>query len=173
MAEALLPFLPKFRHALLDLTQCDPAREEDRGDVKVVLQLMKYAREQRLMEFFVWLATEYAGLRAFVSDPLLRRIFTYSFDTDQTLDVEAIYLHFQSEPRLKNTFMTTAETLIAKGEAKGQAFGLVMGKLQMLEQLMGGPVTPQDALQGLSLEELEERYRDCQARYDSQFKRPS
>jgi hypothetical protein len=48
-----------------------------------------------------------------------------------------------------------------------------MGKLQLLEQLMGGPVTPQDALRGLSLEELEERYRDCQARYDNQFKRPS
>ena len=45
IAADLLPFLPKFHHALLDLTRFDPATEEEDTRLRVVLQLMKHARQ--------------------------------------------------------------------------------------------------------------------------------
>jgi hypothetical protein len=175
-AEALLPWLPKFRHALLDLTRCDPASEEDRADLRMVLHLMKCAREQRLLEFFDWLAQEYASLSAFLSSAVLRLSLGYAFNADARLDVEEIYRHLQAEPQLKHTAMTVAEKLIAKGRDEGRVEGWVggtwMGKLQVLQDLLGEAVTPGEVLRALSVEELEKRYRDCQARYDAQFRRP-
>lgn len=44
LAADLLPFLPKFHHALLDLSRSDPDTEEDDTRLRVVLQLMKLAR---------------------------------------------------------------------------------------------------------------------------------
>lgn len=73
--------------------------------------------------------------------------------------------------------MSVAEKLIAKGraegEARGEAKGSWIGKLQLLEEMMGGPVTPTEGLRALSFEELESRYRACQQRYDSRFKSAS
>ena len=183
-ADALLPLLPKFRHALLDLTRCDPAREETRADLRMVLQLMKCAREQRLLEFFDWLAGEYAGISASLSEGLLRLALWYALHSDASLDVEDIYRHLQSEPQLQHTTMSVAEKLIAKGEARGEARGEAkgeargraegkwIGKLQMLEELLGEPVATEETLRALSLDALEKRYLDCQARYDARFKRP-
>ena len=53
---ALLPFLPKFHHALLDLTRFDPTTGEDDARLHAVLQLMKLARRKELLRFFQWLA---------------------------------------------------------------------------------------------------------------------
>ena len=53
---ALLPFLPKFHHALLDLTRFDPTTGEDDARLRAVLQLMKLARRKELLRFFQWLA---------------------------------------------------------------------------------------------------------------------
>ena len=95
--------------------------------------------------------------------------------------MEEIYRHLQSEPQLKHAAMSVAEKLIATGEARGEAQGEArgraegkwIGKLQVLEELMGEGVTPEEALRAMSLEDLEQRYRECQARYDAQFKRPA
>ena len=43
-AVGLLRYLPKFEHALIDLTQLDPDQDEDHAELKVALQLMKMAR---------------------------------------------------------------------------------------------------------------------------------
>ena len=48
LAPALQPFLPQFHHALLDLTRFDPAAEEADTRLRVVLQLMKLARQKEL-----------------------------------------------------------------------------------------------------------------------------
>jgi hypothetical protein len=48
-APALLPFLPKFHHALLDLTHFDPATGEEDTRMQNVLQLMKLARQKALL----------------------------------------------------------------------------------------------------------------------------
>ncbi len=90
--------------------------------------------------------------------------------------MEDIYRHLQSEPQLQHTTRSVAEKLIAKGEAKGEARGRAegkwIGKLQMLEELLGEPVATEETLRALSLDALEKRYLDCQARYDARFKRP-
>ncbi len=179
--EALMPYLPKFRHALLDLSCSDPAREEDRADLRMVLQLMKLTRESRLMEFFDWLAAEYSGLSVPPPEGILRLALWYALHSDSSLDVEEIFRHLQAAPQLKHTTMSVAEKLIAKGradgeargEARGEAKGSWIGKLQLLEEMMGGPVTPAEALRALSFEELEARYRECQQRYDARFKQVS
>jgi hypothetical protein len=53
------------------------------------------------------------------------------------------------------------------------ALGEVRGKLRLLEGLLGEPVTSEEDLSELTLEDIERRYQECQARYDRQFKRPS
>ena len=58
----LRPFLPTFDHGLLDLSQFDPALNEQEPGVRIVLQLMKFARDKRLLEFFDWLMKACAPL---------------------------------------------------------------------------------------------------------------
>jgi hypothetical protein len=87
--------------------------------------------------------------------------------------VEEIYRHLQSEPQLQHTTMSIAEKLRAEGRVEGRQEGRLIGKVQMLEELLGEAVTPEESLRALRLAGLEERYRDCQARYDAWFKRTS
>jgi predicted transposase/invertase (TIGR01784 family) len=56
LAASLLQFVPKFHHALLDLTRFDPVGQETEPELQMVLQLMKLARERQLLRFFEWLA---------------------------------------------------------------------------------------------------------------------
>ena len=44
--------LPKFKHALLELTGYDPATPEHDTRLRVVMQLMKLAREKEQQRFF-------------------------------------------------------------------------------------------------------------------------
>ena len=102
----------------------------------------------------------------------------YALHSDSSLDVEEIFRHLQTAPQLKQTTMSVAEKLIARGEARGEARGRAdgeatgqwIGRLQLLEEMMGTPVTPGEVLRALSLEELELRYRACQQRYSERFK---
>ncbi|MDZ4286616.1 MAG: Rpn family recombination-promoting nuclease/putative transposase, partial [Prosthecobacter sp.] len=57
-AAILLPHVPKFSHALLDLTQFDPAQEEHHTEMRTVLQLLKLAGGNRLLVFVMWLADQ-------------------------------------------------------------------------------------------------------------------
>ncbi len=74
--------------------------------------------------------------------------------------------------------MTTAEHLIAIGKAEGIAlakaegmvWGIWKGKLEMLEKHMGEPPTPEETLDALTVEELEQRFRECRRRYDERLK---
>jgi hypothetical protein len=47
LAALLQPYLPSFRHRLLDLSQADPSGEENDPTLRVVLQLMKVARQRK------------------------------------------------------------------------------------------------------------------------------
>jgi hypothetical protein len=71
--------------------------------------------------------------------------------------------------------MSLAEKLIARGEARGvtrgKAEGAWIGKIQLLEQMLGGECTPLKILEGLGLPELEERFTTLEQKYASQFKR--
>ena len=75
VAEILLPYLPKFEHALLDLSRFDPATEEDDTQLRIVLHLMKLARERQLLAYFRWLAESLAEQ---LPDSLLARLLLYA-----------------------------------------------------------------------------------------------
>ena len=177
LGEALGPFLPHFSHGLLDLSTVNPDVPDAPVEIKVVLQLMKMAREQRLLEFFSWLAAiqEIADI---LPEWLLRMALLYALHNEVNLDVEKIGRNLTANPKLKTTAMSTAQKLIASGEILGEARGIALGesrgawkgRLQLLEELMGTPATTEAVLEGMDAAALERLFRERQAEYDVKFK---
>ncbi|MGK0188623.1 MAG: hypothetical protein ACI9R3_004434 [Verrucomicrobiales bacterium] len=64
--------------------------------------------------------------------------------------------------------MSVAEKLIEKGKAEGKAEGVWIGKVQLMEEMLG--IEQSQQLAQLSLSELEERFLALQKRYQSKFK---
>jgi predicted transposase/invertase (TIGR01784 family) len=124
MTEALRSFLPTFRHGLLDLTQFDPAKEEDQASMRIVLQLMKLARQKRLADFFEWLAREFASQ---ISESLLRTSLVYAFNVDSSLDLEEISRRMENNRTLRDQTMSIAQKLIAQGHEEGLEKGIEKG----------------------------------------------
>jgi predicted transposase/invertase (TIGR01784 family) len=170
-AGALLPYLPKFRHELLDLTQLDPDRDEDHAQLRVVLQLMKLARQKRLAEFLVWIADEMQRQGWNVPEPLLLLSYLYAMHADATIDEKQIAHSLEGNPNLKENIMSLAERLIARGEARGEARGTWIGKIQMLEQLLDRGVTSEAALHAMSADDLKARFSQLEQDYNACFKK--
>jgi len=167
LSAELLPMLPKFSHALLDLTQFDPATEEDDLQLRVILQLMKLAREQRLLEFFRWLAET---LVEQVSDSLLARLLLYALHTDSDLDPEQIYRNLSTNPKLEQQAMSVAEKLKAQGRMEGRAEGLWIGKIMALEEVLGMSSSPRESLESLPMDALEARYKRLLGEFEDRFR---
>lgn len=167
-APALLPFLPRFQHALLDLTRFDPATGEDDLLLQVVLQLMKLARRKELLRFFQWLAGFSA--RDF-PDSLLGLMLLYALHSDSNLDVEKIYASLTSNPELEKSTMSVAEKLIAQGISQGISQGYWVGRIQSLQEFLGMTVTSREVLERLAPEELEARHEALHRDYETRFKR--
>ncbi len=172
LATALLPFLPKFRHALLDLTGYDPATAEHDTRLRVVLQLMKLAREKELLRFFQWLA----GFSAKdLPDNLLGLMLLYALHSDSELDVKGIYHTLSSNPELEINVMSVAEKLKAEGRVEGrvegQEKGLWIGKIQILQEFLDLPVSPSVDLAEMTVGELEVNHWELHRDYQVRFKR--
>ncbi len=168
LAAVLTPYLPKFRHALLDLSEFDP-QQGDEAKVKAVLMLMKMAREKRLLEFFAWLRDQ-----AMLPKELLRKCLLYALHAEPILDVEEIARTLENNPTLKEEVMTTAAALIARGKAEGKAegkaWGVVTGKLMFLQEMMQMPVVTEEELSGVAVDELERQFKELQCQYEAKFK---
>lgn len=162
--EALLPYLPKFHHALLDLTRFDPATDEDDTQLRAVLQLMKLAREKELLRFFQWLSRYSA---AELPNTLLGLILLYALHSDSDLDVEKIYHTLSSNPELEKNTMSVAEKLIAKGRVEGHW----IGKIQAFEEFLGKSLSSNESLEALSISELEVLHATLHREYEIRFKR--
>jgi predicted transposase/invertase (TIGR01784 family) len=167
VATDLLPFLPKFHHALLDLTQFDPLTEKD-PRVQILLNLLKSARGPELLRFFKWLATTPAER---LPESFLGKILLYAMHCDSDLDAEEIYDILTANPELQKNTMSIAEKLLAKGRKEGRQEGLWIGKIQFLEEVLNLTVSTPAALDALSLEELTERYQSLHHAYEVKFKR--
>ena len=167
-------FVPSFRYVLLDLSQFDPAKEEDEAQLRVILQLMKLARTKQLLEFFRWFAAEYPIVELALPESLLRLSLVYALNVDDTLDVEDIAHTLDSNPHLKNKTMSVAEKLIAKGRVEGrvegQASGAWLGRIALLEEMLGREPTCAQNLKDLSIEELRRRFEALQRDYNQAFK---
>ena len=176
LAADLLPFLPKFQHALLDLTQCDPATEEGDTRLRIVLQLMKLARERQLLQFFQWLAE---SLVEQLPDSFLGQLLLYALHSDSDLDIEQIFHKLSSNPELEQSTMSVAEKLIAKGRTEGRTEGRLegrtqgfwSGKIQTLQEFLDLPVTQRQTLEAMELAELEALHAGLHREYEVRFKR--
>lgn len=172
LATELLPFLPKFRHALLDLTCYDPATAEHDTRLRVVLQLMKLAREKELLRFFQWLANFSADD---LPDNLLGLLLLYALHTDSELDAKGIYHTLSSNPELEINLMSVAEKLRAEGRVEGrvegQEKGLWIGKIQILQEFLNLPVRLSADLAAMTVEELELNHWQLHRDYQARFKR--
>jgi predicted transposase/invertase (TIGR01784 family) len=183
----LTPFMPEFRHLLLDLTQHCPDVEETDDTLRIILQLMKLAREkQRLLEFFDWLDRE-AALH--ISQDLFRACLLYALHTDQNIDFRDIYDRFHQRKELQSSTMTIAQKLrnegrqegiqagrqegiqagrqegIQAGRQEGIQAGVWIGRLQTLQEIMGRPLLPDVLLAGLSADEVRQQFEVLQAEY--------
>jgi len=120
IAADLLPFLPKFHHALLDLSRSDPASEESDTQLRMVRHLMKLARERQLLRYFRRLAE---SLVEQVPDSLLGRLLLYALHADSELDARQIYRSLTTNPELEKRAMSVAEKLKAEGRMEGNLPG--------------------------------------------------
>ena len=167
LAAQLLPFVPKFRHALLDLTQLDPDRDEDQDQMRLVLQLMKLARMKRLAEFLAWIAREMARRGWDVPLPLVLLSYNYALHADEAIDLAAIARSLEQLSQYKEPIMSLAQRLKAEGIAIGEA----RAKVRLLERILEKPATPESVLESLSLEELERRFAELDREYSARFKK--
>ncbi len=158
-----LPYLPKFNHILLDLTQYDPSASEDDNTQQVVLQLMKMVRLNKLAEYYGWLAET---RREPLPDALLGRILLYSINTDSNLDLDQIYHQLSANPELKERVMSLAEKLYYEGEETGR----IQGAIQTIEKFLGKPVTATSILCDKSPQELQSIKAALEQEYESRFK---
>ena len=183
LASGLAPYLPKFRHALLDLSQSEPATEETDATLRVVLSLMKLARARQLhADFFDWLGEQLRHAATRMPDGLLKTLLLYAFHTDAELDAERILDKLQQEPVSQHAAMTIAQTLIAKGKSighqegrqegrqEGAVKGLWIGRIIGLQELLGMRPDTLEALTNLPLAELEQRHQQLRRDYDVRFK---
>ncbi len=172
IAADLLPFLPKFHHALLDLTRFDPATGEGDTRLRVVLQLMKLARQKEVLRFFQWLA----GFPAKeLPENLLGLMLLYALHADSNLDAKQIYHTLSPNPELEKNTMSVAEQLKAEGRlegiSQGISKGLWVGRIQALQEFLDLPVSPCEELEILAIGELEDRHADLHREYEVRFKR--
>lgn len=136
--------------------------------MQVVLQLMKFARQKELLRFFQWLA----GISAKdLPDSLLGLMLLYALHTDSDLDAKRIYHTLTTNPELEKNVMSIAEKLKAEGRVEGQTVGTWIGKIQILEEFLGLPVSPSAALDALSVENLKIMQERLLQDYDLRFKR--
>jgi len=187
LAAVLLPFLPKFHHALLDLSRYDPEQDEDRHDLQTILQLMKFARMKQVLPYFEWQA---ARKNVKINKVLIGRLLIYALHVDSDLDVEQIYHSLTSNPELRKSTMSVAEKLLAKGRSEGLEKGLEkglerglekglerglekgywLGRIQSLEEFLKETKSPRETLESMSTAELEARHQQLHGEYQRRFK---
>jgi len=125
LKEAFRPFLPSYQHGLLDLSQYDPDSEEQQSAQRVVLQLMKMARQKRLLEFFDWLARQ-TSLQ--LSDALLHLSLVYALSADSSLDLPQLIRKLSSNPPMQAQATSLAKRLLLEGREEGLSEGLSQGR---------------------------------------------
>lgn len=179
LEDVLRPFLPDFQHALLDLTRFDPANEEHQPQIKVILQLMKAARDKKLIEFFEWLGSGDVEVTLLLREDLFRRCLLYAVHIDINLDVESISRSLSSSPKLQHEAMSLAQKLRQEGRQEGRDEGIILGqtrgewagKIQMLEKFLNLDVTASSTLAAMEITALSALYDVLEQQYNSRFKK--
>jgi predicted transposase/invertase (TIGR01784 family) len=168
IADAILPYIPKFQHALLDLSLSNGATSQSHAELRLVMKLMKLARTKDLAGFLQWFREEAAQLGWQVPIELVSLSFMYVLHADASIDLQQIEDSLHQLTQGKEEIMSLAQRLRIEGRAEGE----VLGKILLLQQLMGEPQSTREELVQLSLSDLEARFATLEASYTERFKRP-
>lgn len=160
--EPFAPYVPRFEHLLLDLSKSNPSAEEKDPILRLILEFMKRIREDKVLECFSWMADQLMEQPLPVE--LLRLMLICAWNVDTSLDVEAIARSVEGNPKLQGTVMTTYEKILAKGA--------IVGKIQLMEQLLGLMVSTDEAFAGQGAQALQERFEELERQYKARFKSP-
>lgn len=174
LAPHFLRYLPSFEHVVFDLTQHDPADEETHLQLRVALQLMKLAREMRLPEFLHWLDKQDYRISQQFPEGFIEMCLLYAVYADASLDLRQVAATLSPQSELRDQTMSFVDKMKLEGREEGLTQGLSrgewIGKVRLLEELMGAEQSPVDELVGLEVSELARRFAALQAEYDRRFK---
>ena len=177
-----LPYLPSFEHVIFDLTQHEPADEETHQQLRVALQLMKLAREMRLPDFLHWLDQQNFRISEVFPEGFIEMCLLYAVYADTSLDLRQVAATLSPQSELRDQTMSFVDKMklegreeglsqgLSQGRVEGRSQGEWIGKVRLLEQLMGAEQRPMDELIGLEVSELAARFAALQAEYDRRFK---
>jgi predicted transposase YdaD len=185
LADGLLPVVPKFDFPVLDLSRINPAEDVRDAQVRIILELMKRVRERRAaMDFARWLVgQQISRLILRLAPAIMTYLFGHPDSSPNALDIGELDAILNPQPELRRKTMTALEKLredgikegIQKGRQEGRQEGreegLWIGKIQMLEEMLGLDATTAVELESLPLPQLESRFRDLEARYARHFKK--
>jgi predicted transposase/invertase (TIGR01784 family) len=168
LRETLTPFVPQFQYLLLDLTRIDPTQENE-PQLRIILNLMKLARfKDQMLQFFEWLD---ADSSLTIAEPLFNQCLLYSLHVDPHIDVEDICATFHHNKQLASLAMTAAQKLREEGRQEGRQEGLWIGRIQLLQQLIHQPVSTDQDLSALSIDQLQETFTSLESQYNAAHKR--
>ena len=103
----------------------------------------------------------------------------YALYSDSDLDAKKIYHSLSTNPELEKNAMSVAEKLKAEGRVagrvagrvEGQEKGLWIGKIQAFEEFLDLPMSSDQTLGALNLEELKAMQERLRHEYELRFKR--
>jgi predicted transposase YdaD len=181
LRETLSPLLVDFEHLLLDLSQVEMEEMEQIGDeivARTMLMLLKAAADD---EMGGWLDAHAASFTDILSQQdgrgALNAFLRYLCRSASGIKLSTVRekLATLHSPQIEEEMMTIADELMLQGEKKGRkegrsegrSEGLRVGRIQMLEELLGRKTTPTDTLTRKSESELCELERVLSARFQS------
>ena len=152
-------YIPRFLCEIFNLTSLPDNQLEGPPELEAALWAMKYARTQvdLALKAFDRLAASLG--KVFIQNPSFREIELYLFASsgltpEQILDKINKLIH---DKFMQEEIMSTAEMLMARGEARGEA----RGKLETAKRMMEDEISIEIIAKytGLSVSEIEKIYR--------------
>jgi hypothetical protein len=127
---------------------------------------MKAERLAQLLHEAVW----DESLLTAVPREILEMVLRYILDTD--IDKTAFEDRVQEihNPQARTNAMSLAQQYRQEGRQEGCQEGIWIGKIQVLQELMGERVSEKAELSAFTEAELSEQFRRLQMRYNEQFK---
>ncbi len=162
----LAEYAVNFRPQLMDLSQLNDDEIEGEPVLRGSLQLLKYSRSKRLVEILGEILKLFASIPEEHQHSWIEAIGIYLMTANKNIDSK------QYKQTLKSVFPTQfepgslADRLLEQGREQGREEGreegALAGKIQLLEELLGQPATPDSEFHPLGLDELSARLEELQ-----------
>ena len=170
VAEAFRPYVPDFNFRMCQLAEME--FESIRGNPAgiLILRTMKAERLKGLLHDAVW--DESILLQ--VPHETLELVLRYILDTDIDKTAFENRISEISNPQTRTNAMSLAQQYRQEGRQEGRhegrQEGIWIGKIQVLQELVGSKVSDKIELESLTETELIGRFCELQQQYDARFK---